>query len=209
VAEAVRAPLAQRAVPLVLLVALAALVATATLELQARKSLPRAGTPQIADPAEPVDAWVADAAGVRLTRLYPEEGRQRFESQALRTRLDLEEGELFLLRRDGAAGLVGRAEVRDEHGLALATIERETSAPVGTLFSTPRGVVRGSAREWVLWGRAPHGAARAYFDGVEAAALESTRIARSELRGPLAHVGVSSGKGKNADARTSEGSSRE
>ncbi len=208
-AEAVRAPLAQRAVPLVLLVALAALVATATLELQARKSLPRSGAPQIADPAEPLEAWVADAGALRLTRLYAEEGRQRFDSEALRARLELDEGELFLLRREASASVGARAEVRDEHGSALAAIERGAQAPVGTLFSTPQGVVRGTAREWVLWGRAPHGAARAYFDGFEAAALEPTRIARSELRGPLAHVGGDSGDGKNADARTSVGSSRE
>lgn len=208
-AEAVRAPLAQRAVPLVLLVALAALVATATLELQARKSLPRTSAPQVTDPAEPLEAWVADAGALRLTRLYAEEGRQRFESESLRARLELDEGELFLLRREAFAAAGARAEVRDEHGSALAAIERGSQAPVGTLFSTPQGVVRGTAREWVLWGRAPHGTARAFFDGVEGAALEPTRIARSELRGPLAQVGGGASDGKNAGTPTSQSASRE
>lgn len=196
-AQAVNAPLAQRYLPLALIVALAALLATGLLELRSR-ALPRNARPQIADRAQPVEAWMAVAAKarVRLARLYPDEGRQRFESQALRERFALEEGELFLLSREPSLG--GDAEVRDEHGIALGTLPAGEDGPVRALFSTPRGVGRGAAQEWILWGRAPHGNAAVWIDGARVDELEPTLLSRGELRGPIAELVRERGDGKNA-----------
>ncbi|MBM3992301.1 MAG: hypothetical protein FJ298_15035, partial [Planctomycetes bacterium] len=115
------APLARRYLPLVLIVALAALLATGLLELRSL-ALPWDARPQIADRAQPVEAWMAlaETSRVRLSRLYPDEGRQRFESHSLRERFALGEGELFLLSCEPARA--GEAQVRDEQGLALGTI---------------------------------------------------------------------------------------
>jgi len=203
VAEAVRAPLAQRLLPLVLIVALAALLAAGWLELRSR-ALPRRSSPEIADKAEPVEAWVASAgaARARLSRLHPDEGRQRFESQALRECFGLGEGELFLLSR--VPPLAGRLEVRDEHGLALGTVPAGDDGPVRALFSTPRGVRRGEAQEWVLWGRAPHGNAAVWLDDERVEALEPARLARGELRAPVAELVRERAGGKNAAVGASE-----
>lgn len=203
-AQAVRAPLAQRLLPLVLFVALATLLAAGWLELRSR-ALPRRASPEVADKAQPIEAWVAQAgdSSVRLSRLYPDDGRQRFESQALRERLGLAEGELFLLSRTPAAGAV--AQVRDEHGLALESVRGAGEGPVQTLFRTPRGVRRGEAQEWILWGRAPHGRPELWLDGSSAGGLEATRLPRSDLRGPVAELVRERTSGKNEAARTSEG----
>jgi hypothetical protein len=204
VAQAVNAPLAQRYLPLVLIVALAALLAAGWLELRSR-ALPRRASPEVADQAQPIEAWMAAAPDgrVRLTRLYPDEGRQRFESQALRERFALDEGELFLLSREPA--LAGAAEVRDEHGIALGTLPAGEDGPVRALFSTPRGVRRGAAQEWILWGRAPHGSAAVWIEGARVDALEPARLPRGELRGPVAELVRERATGKNEAARSSEG----
>lgn len=201
-AQAVRAPLAQRLLPLVLFVALAALLAAGWLELRSR-ALPRNASPEIADRAQPIEAWVAQVGEerVRLSRLYPDDGRQRFESQALRERLQLAEGELFLLSRRPAGA--GEAEVRDEHGLALASLSQGDGGPVGALFSTPRGVRRGESQEWILWGRPPHGAPQLWIDGQSALELAPTRLPRADLRGPVAELVRERTPGKNAGIRSS------
>ena len=203
-AQVVRAPLAQRLLPLVLFVALATLLAAGWLELRSR-ALPLHSSPEIADKAQPIEAWVAEAgdASVRLSRLYPDDGRQRFESEALRERWQLAEGELFLLSRRPAGA--GKAEVRDEHGLALASLPPGDGGPVGALLSTPRGVRRGESQEWILWGRPPHGKPELWIDGQSTAGLAPTRLPRADLRGPVAELVRERTPGKNSEGRTSEG----
>ncbi|MBM3992472.1 MAG: hypothetical protein FJ298_15940 [Planctomycetes bacterium] len=73
------------------------------------------------------------------------------------------------------------------------------------LFSTPRGVRRGAAQEWILWGRAPHGTAAVWIDGARVEALEPTRLSRGELRGPIAELVRERGDGTNASGKQGGG----
>lgn len=211
-----------RAISLALVFALLALLASAVVKLATNEALPGPSRPEIADPEQPIEAWVALRNGAparsvryRLTALYTDPARQAFEAAALRARLGLAEGEPYRLTRtrdplaaDGPA-LSERPVVRDEHGQALAPIPASVPGdgpadPIRTLFSTPVGIERGGAREWILWGRAPHGAAELALDDGHCLALTQDKVRRADLEVPMAHLERAAAAGKNAGAAASK-----
>lgn len=197
-----------RTFPLALAAALLALGAVLAAKLSEGASGARNAPPVIADPERPVEAWTSADGQWRLTPLHAEPERQQFEAQALRKALALPEGEPFRLVRHGAAGTGAKVEVVDEHGLALSAIEPEKGLadPVRALVATPLGFERAGEREWILWGRAPHDAARILpsTEGATAVELVRSKVRRADLEQPLAQVAAPGANGKKPERAASE-----
>ena len=154
-------------------------------------------------------------ASYQLTPLFADVGRQAFEAEALRRRLNLAEGQPWRLVREwsGPGADVGRAsstvEVGDEHGAGVlsAIVAAEASGgpsdPVRTLLATPLGVQLGARDEWILWGRRPHGGVSLAIDGRKIA-LEDLRVRRADLEQPVAQLDAGSDGGKKSGLTPSE-----
>ena len=182
--------------------------------------------PAASNPDQPIAALSAEfttPAGARITArlapLHADAGRQTFESVSMRERLALAEGQPWRLslRYDAGSGAdapaplaLGAVEVRDENGVALASIPSasaggEPADPLRALMVAPSGTLQlGQAVDWVLWGRAPGAQARlSGLAGVELA-FKAQSIRRSELSLPLARLDRDApSRGKNDQAAAS------
>lgn len=195
--------------PWFLALAILLLIVAAVATLLRSRGVPHNSPPSIDDPAQPIEALRAelslDAKGrviAELTPLYTDPAHQAFESQSLRQRLQLSEGEPWRLRlrweapaaAGGERGVVGsdlergslavlglgELEVFVGDQLVARSLEFERSAdgpedPVRTLLARPQGGVGpGEAVDVVLWGRDVNGRAslRGLTLGAEATTLE-------------------------------------